>query len=122
MATQILYAKEVGRELKFGNMSDTVNMTEFLDEQVGDFFEEKTYYEDQDEISYRIVSYAGVNSLIEKIGSTETKILDELKEVRGNEKKSELISKLKDITLLEKVIFKALLQAGENNTKVIALL
>lgn len=122
MATQILYAKEVGKELKFGNMRDTVNMTEFLYEQVGDFFEEKTYYEDQDEISYRIVSYAGVNSLIEKIGSTETKILDELKEVRGNEKKSELISKLKDITLLEKVIFKALLQAGENNTKVIALL
>ncbi len=122
MATQVLYAKEVGKELKFGDLNDTVNLTEFLDKEIGDFFKEKKYYEDDEEISYRIVSYAGINKLVESISSAESKLLDELKEARGNEKKGELISRLKDLTLLEKVIFKALLQKSENCAKVIALL
>lgn len=122
MATQVLYAEEVGKELKFGNLNDSINLTDFLDEQVGDLFKEKHYYEDEDEISYRIVSYTDIIKLVDSISSAEAKLFDELKEVRGNEKKSELISKLKDLSLLEKVIFKALLQKSENSVKVIALL
>lgn len=122
MAVQILYAKEEGKELAFGNLDDTLNMTAFLKETVGDLFKGKKFYEDDDEISYKVIEYRDMGKLVETVNAADEKILDELKNVRGNEKKAELVSKLKDLNLLNQAIFKALLQEGENNVKVIALL
>lgn len=122
MAVQILYAKEYGKELAFGNLDDTLNMTAFLKETVGDLFKGKKFYEDDDEISYKVIEYRDMGKLVETVNAADEKILDELKNVRGNEKKAELVSKLKDLNLLNQAIFKALLQEGENNVKVIALL
>lgn len=122
MAVQILYARKIGKELAFGNLDHTVNMTEFLKEVIGDLFVEKVFFEDDEEISYRVIEYKNIGELVDAIHVSEERIQEELKTVRGNEKRIELVSKLKDLSLLNQVIFKALLQKGGNNAKVIALL
>lgn len=121
MALQILYAKEAGRELKFGDFKDTVNLTEFLETVVGDLFVEKKYFEDEEEITYKVIDYKTIVKLSEKIKDHEDKIFNEIKNTRGNEKKQELILKLKDLVLLSNVIIKALLQECKNTAKLVVL-
>ena len=121
MALQILYAKEAGRELKFGDFKDTVNLTEFLETVVGDLFVEKKYFEDEEEITYKVIDYKTIVKLSEKIKDHEDKIFNEIKNTRGNEKKQELILKLKDLVLLSNVIIKALLQECKNKAKLVVL-
>ena len=122
MSAQILYAKETGKELSFGSLNDTINMTDFLNETVGNLFIEKKYYEEEDEISYRVIEYKDIKKLAKSVRESEEILLDELKTVRGNEKRTELVLKMKDLSLLKQVIIMALLQEGDNNTKVLALL
>ncbi len=122
MAVQILYAKETGKELAFGNLDDTLNMTDYLREIIDEMFVEKEYSEDDEEISYRVVEYKNIGKLVEVSRAAEEEILEKLKDVRGNEKRTELVLKLNDLSLLNQVIFKALLQDCEDSAKVVALL
>lgn len=122
MAAQIIYAKESGKLLEFGNFDDTVNLTDFLDETVGDLFVEKKYYEDEDELSYRVVDYKNITNLVKKVKESEDKKIDELKDARGNEKKMELIEQIRDLSLVYQTVIKALLQDCKNEAKVIALI
>lgn len=122
MATQILYAKETGRELEFGDFKNTVNMTEFLRTVVGNLFAEKQYLEDKEEISYKVIKYEKIAQLARTLNDHEEIIFNELKNTRGNEKRTELVLMLKDLFLLSDVIIKALLQDCENDAKLIVLL
>lgn len=122
MAVQILYAKETGKELAFGNLDDTLNMTDYLRDIIDEMFVDKEYSEDDEEISYRVVEYKNIGKLVEVSRAAEEEILEKLKDVRGNEKRTELVLKLNDLSLLNQVIFKALLQDCEDSAKVVALL
>ncbi len=122
MAVQILYAKETGKELAFGNLDDTINMTDYLREVIEKMFVEKEYTEDDEGITYKVVEYKNIGKLVEVSRASEEEILGELKDVRGNEKRTELVLKMKDLSLLNHVIFKALLQDCEDSAKVVALL
>lgn len=122
MATQILYGRIDNKEIAFGDFDETVNLTDYLKKICRDCFIEETFLEDEEEITYSVITFEKIGSLLKILIESETVLLAELKEARGTEKKSELLSNLKDVALLKNSIIKMLVQDCPNDVKLLALI
>ena len=122
MAAQVLYGRVDNKEIVFANFDETINMTEYLKKICKDCFVEENFLEEEEEITYPIVTFDRISSLFEILTENESTLWAEIKETRGAEKRTELISNMKDVALLKNSIIKMLLQDCPNTEKVLALI
>lgn len=122
MSMQIIYGKVVGNEVLFEKGNHGVNMTESLKKNCYDFFVEKTYLEDGEEISYRTMDYEVVKKFLIHLIEIEKRTWKELKEAKGNTLKEEKAEQLRDYSLVKDQIAGMLLQDCDDNCKLLVLI
>ena len=122
MSMQIVYGKVVGNEVTFEKGNRGVNMTESLKKVCYDFFVEKSYLEDEEEVFYRTMDYAGVKKFLSHLIETENKTWKELKNAKGNTLKEEKAEQLRDYSLVKNQIAGMLLQDCNDNCKLLVLI
>lgn len=124
MAKQMLQAHIKGKEISFGKYDDTVNLTQALDGICHDYFVKREFIEEgeDEELEYSIIPYEKIKDLTDRIDGLQSELIEELKGVRGDEKKAELLLREKDYELLKSLIIKTLLQEGDSSSKVLALI
>lgn len=122
MAAQILYGRRNDKEISFADFDETINLTDYLKKVCRPSFVDETFIEDEEEITYPVISIDKIDSLLCSLAESETGLWTELKETRGSEKKAELLSNLKDVALLKNVIIRMLLQDCPNTEKLLVLI
>ena len=122
MAAQILYGRRNDKEISFADFDDTINLTDYLKKVCRSTFVDETFIEDEEEITYPVISVDKIGSLLSSLSESETGLWTELKETRGSEKKAELLRNLKDVALLKNVIIRMLLQVCQNTEKLLVLI
>lgn len=122
MAAQILYGSRNDKKISFADFDETINLTDYLKKVCRSTFEDETFIEDEEEITYPVISVDKIDSLLCSLAESETGLWTELKETRGSEKKAELLSNLKDVALLKNTIIKMLLQDCPNTEKILVLI
>lgn len=97
----------------YTELSREVNVTEFLDTLLSDkYISLFSAHEEDEEIEYREVSKNKILILSEEIDKLSDDLFGELYSTSGKSKREEIVSKLRDITLLNQLIKVFLLNGG----------
>lgn len=122
MAAQIIYGKMMNKEISFAGFDETINLTDYLKKVCRTYFVDKLFLEDEEEITYPVITTDEIYSLLGILEESETELWAELKEARGAERKSELLGNLKDVAFMKNTIIKMLLQDCPNTEKLLVLI
>lgn len=122
MSMQIIYGKVINNEVVFEKGNRGVNLTEVLKNVCCDFFVEKKYMEDTEEISYKTMDYDVVKKFLANLIKVENKTWAEFKDAKGNTLREEKVNQLRDFSLVKNQIAGMLLQDCDNSSKVLVLI
>ena len=122
MASQIIYGRSVNKEISFAAFDQTINLTDYLSKTCRTFFVDETFLEDEEEISYPVVTTDKISNMLKILTEHEVELMKELQVARGNEKKKELLGYQKDLSLLKNNIINMLLQDCPNAEKLLVLI
>ncbi|WP_322044701.1 hypothetical protein [Paraburkholderia sp. J67] len=127
MSMNLSVAKFETREGKlnsdYSNLSKEVIVTDFLDSLISEkFVSSFQAFEDDEGLEYREISTTHIIELSEKVDHIEDKLLSDLENASGKSKREELISNIRDITLLNMLIKIFLINDGMTDSRNIKLL
>lgn len=122
MAAQILYGRMNNKEISFAPFDETINLTDYLKKVCSAYFIDDNFLEDGEELTYPVVYIDRISSLLKVLDQSEDRLWMDLKETRGIEKKTDLLSNLKDVALLKNTIIKMLMQDCPNSEKLLVLI
>lgn len=111
MAMQIMFASISGNNIKYPKESHCINLTANLKPICDEFFEEKTFLEDGEEIIIQVVRHEKVKEFSERIEKNVTELLGELKITKGDGAKEKIITDIKDYVLLRSLIISMLVSS-----------
>ncbi|PWF62544.1 hypothetical protein CBX96_15765 [Shewanella sp. BC20] len=107
----------------YSELSREVNVTGYLDSLLSEkYISLFSAYEEDEELEYREISKENVSILSEEIDKLTDDLFDELNSTAGRSKREEIVSKLRDITLLNQLIKVFLLRGGLASSSNIKLL
>ena len=109
MSMQIMVGINLCSEIEFIENQKEVNLTDNLKEICEKYFTEKIFFEDSEEIRYRIIYAESVQKLNEEMDDCMLETINDIKATKGNEAKNKLVEKLHDYGLLKTQIIEMLL-------------
>ena len=122
MAMQIMIGIKKGNEILIDENQRQVNYTETLSEICSIYFEKKNFFEEDEEITYSVIASKSFLEIAQLICKKQESVINELKDVRGNEQRNNFISRLRDYTLIISVVIDAIVLSKENKEVFIVLI
>lgn len=121
MSMQIMVGINLCSEIEFIENQKEVNLTDNLKEICEKYFTEKIFFEDSEEIRYRIIYAESVQKLNEEMDDCMLETINDIKATKGNEAKNKLVEKLHDYGLLKTQIIEMLLLIQKGKDAVLVL-
>ena len=108
MAMQIMIGSKKGTELVIDEKQKQVYYTDTLKNMCDGYFKEEEFTEDDEKITYKVISSDKFLELARLICKEQEKTVIEAKRARGNEKKNELLNDLHDYMLILSVFVESI--------------
>ena len=121
MAFSVTYGEIKDKEIIFDLNSKKMNYTDFIKQVCDDYFIENSFFEDDEEVSYRIIKCDDFLKVCELLNKFEKESKEECINSKGNEKKNELTRAIHDCFLLQSIIVEALIMKSNGKNIVLTL-
>lgn len=121
MSMQIMVGINLCSEIEFIENQKEVNLTDDLKEICGKYLTEKRFFEDSEEIMYRIISSESIQKVNKEMDDCVLETISNIKATKGNEAKKTLVEKLRDYSLLKTQIIEMLLLIQKGKDAVLVL-
>jgi hypothetical protein len=121
MAMQIMIGIKKENEIIIDENQRQVNYTETLKEICNIYFEEMNFTEEGEEITYSAIESKSFLEVVQLLCKKQESVINEIKEVRGNEQRNKLIDRLQDYNLMISVLVEASLLSKKNKEVFVVL-
>lgn len=121
MSMQIMVGINLCSEIEFIENQKEVNLTDNLKEICEKYLTEKKFFEDSEEIMYRIIYAESIQKLNKEMDDCVLETISNIKATKGNEAKNTLVEKLRDYSLLKTQIIEMLLLIQKGKDAVLVL-
>ncbi len=121
MAMQIMIGIKKGTEVFFDEKQKLVNYTDTIKEICNNYFEEMNFTEDGEEITYSVIESNIFDKVMQLICEKQESIINEIRNVRGNEERNDIVNRLNDYILIMSIFVNAISLSKQNRDVVIVL-
>ena len=108
-------------ELIFDKESNKVLITEYLDEIVSPFIEEKVFFEREDneieEVSYKVISLNNIMLLNNEINKESKALIAKLNKIKGKDERESLISQIDNLNTVLVILLDVVCNNSINKDK-----
>ena len=87
-------------ELEFSEGGQRVVINEYLDELLSPYIEEKVFYEENEEVNYKVIPFNNINLLNKDIQKKNILLIKELESIRGKKERELLINRIADLNTI----------------------
>lgn len=121
MAFQIECGEVENKEIGYIDEMKKVRLTDNLQEICNNFFDEKTFLEGAEEVKLNVAFLSDIEEIEKRLEEKIPIAIEELSKARGEEKKTELVEKLKDYFYLQSIIVDMMIKVKNHNNAVLVL-
>lgn len=99
-SAQISLAENSKDQLEFNDYGGRVVINEYLDELLSPYIEEKVFYEENEEVNYKVIPFNNINLLKKDIQKQSIQLIKELQGMRGKKERELLAIRIADLNTI----------------------